>query len=407
MLHGWRVFPFALALALTTGCAPFSTEERLERLEAQMQVTQVYDLRIANVEDRLTLLEQDLGRSRSQDAVPAGAPAGKAEPVLMTAPRRVEPYATEPAPAPRKVEPRAIEPAAVAPRMIEPDTPVPVAAMPEASAPGRAVPAPIAPLHDLTGSTVSPGRPVFDFGVPLPPPPPGKPADEPRNAGDTAPSASASSAGSVEAALADLGSDAAETLASRPSSASAAPSSPSPSVSPAAQAELSDPPPGYTHGPRRVEPSVSLALPDRPEAGASARTAAGRLEPKRSAASPKAAYDRALALFESRKYTESKAAFEAFAAANPKSSLMPNALYWMGECLYSQGDYSGSIFKFKDVAGNYPTHHKAAAALLKAGYAYAQLGDMNNARFYWQMLTHDFPGSTEAKLAAKRMESGR
>ena len=122
-----------------------------------------------------------------------------------------------------------------------------------------------------------------------------------------------------------------------------------------------------------------------------------------SAAAPQAAYDTALALFEGKKYKEAKTAFEAFIAANPGHSLRPNAQYWAGECQYSQGDYSGAILNFTDVAGSYPTHPKAAAALLKAGYAYANLGDQENARFYWQMLRHDFPKSSEARLAAKRM----
>ena len=81
-------------------------------------------------------------------------------------------------------------------------------------------------------------------------------------------------------------------------------------------------------------------------------------------------------------------------------------MYWQGECLYSQGKYDSSIIIFKDLAGKYPKHPKAAAALLKAGFAYAQIRDMENARFYWQILIDDFPQSEPAKIARKRLAQG-
>jgi tol-pal system protein YbgF len=118
-----------------------------------------------------------------------------------------------------------------------------------------------------------------------------------------------------------------------------------------------------------------------------------------------AAYDAALNLYYKGQYGESAKAFTDFLSRYPGTGLTPNALYWQGECYYSEGKYDTAILSFKDVAGKFPKHDKAAAALLKAGYAYAQLKDMNNARFYWQILLDDFPGSTPARLARERMES--
>ncbi len=58
------------------------------------------------------------------------------------------------------------------------------------------------------------------------------------------------------------------------------------------------------------------------------------------------------------------------------------------------------------MVSKYPGHPKAAAALLKAGYAYESLNDGANARFYWQILLDDYPGSAPAALARKRMAQG-
>lgn len=118
---------------------------------------------------------------------------------------------------------------------------------------------------------------------------------------------------------------------------------------------------------------------------------------------PKAAYDAALSLYYKGQYAQSQEAFSAFMAEHPSSSLTPNALYWKGECLYSLGKFDQAILAFKDVAGKYPKHDKAAAALLKAGYSYAELKDMGNARFYWQLLVDDFPASAPAGLARQRL----
>lgn len=114
-------------------------------------------------------------------------------------------------------------------------------------------------------------------------------------------------------------------------------------------------------------------------------------------------YNAAYALYEKGDYAGAQRAFADFAAASPGDSLVPNAIYWQGECQYSLRKYDSAIFFFQDVINKYPNHAKAAAALLKAGYSYERLNDMANARFYWQILIDDFPKSAPAALARKRL----
>jgi len=127
--------------------------------------------------------------------------------------------------------------------------------------------------------------------------------------------------------------------------------------------------------------------------------------PKKGAtSSAQRAYDTALALYNTEKYNESRAAFEGFTAKYPKSDLVPNALYWKGETYYSQKDFAQAILSFKEVTGRYPKHAKAAAALLKIGMSYDKVGDSDNAIFYLRALVEDFPKSDPAKMARKELK---
>lgn len=117
----------------------------------------------------------------------------------------------------------------------------------------------------------------------------------------------------------------------------------------------------------------------------------------------KSGYDAALARYNKGDYAGAEKGFAAFLQSSPGSPLAANALYWQGECQYSLGKYDNAIMLFQNVATKYPKHDKAAAALLKVGYSYERLRDMDNARFYWQILLDDFPHSAPAELARKRM----
>ncbi len=126
--------------------------------------------------------------------------------------------------------------------------------------------------------------------------------------------------------------------------------------------------------------------------------------PKPTPKTDKGAYEAALAMQEAGKYAESRKAMTAFMEAYPKSAYVPNALYWIGESHYSQSQWDQAILSFKDVAARFPKHAKAADALLKLGMSYEQLKDKDNARFHYEALIEDFPGSRAAGLAKSKLD---
>ena len=125
--------------------------------------------------------------------------------------------------------------------------------------------------------------------------------------------------------------------------------------------------------------------------------------PKPAPKTEKGAYEAALALQEAGKNAESRKAMAAFLESYPSSVYVPNALYWIGESYYSQLQWEQAILSFKDVASRFPKHAKAADALLKLGMCYEKLKDKDNARFHYEALIEDFPGSRAAGLAKTRL----
>ena len=179
-------------------------------------------------------------------------------------------------------------------------------------------------------------------------------------------------------------------------------------------------PQGGQAGAKRPEvisrPGIPAYYDDAPKKGGKAVSAPAKTPPAQKGGTPQkgealpknlrsgnAAYDAALASYYAHDYTTALARFSAFIEHSPQGKLVPNAMYWMGESLYSKGDFSGAIVQLKKVASQFAKHPKAADALLKIGMAYERLKDMENARFYWQILVDDFPASSAAKVAKKRL----
>lgn len=100
--------------------------------------------------------------------------------------------------------------------------------------------------------------------------------------------------------------------------------------------------------------------PAQPETGAPAEA-----PPAASNGNDRADYDAAFKALKAGDYVKSSRGFKAFIDRWPKSTLIPNARYWLGESYYATGNYEMAATQFKQVVDTYPTHPKAADAALK------------------------------------------
>ncbi len=116
-------------------------------------------------------------------------------------------------------------------------------------------------------------------------------------------------------------------------------------------------------------------------------------------------YEAASRLLEQKDYRGSINRFKEFLKKYPKSDYADNAQYWIGECYYALREFDQAILEFDTVRRNYPKGDKVPAALLKQGFAFAELGDKVDARLILQELINRYPQSSEAARAKQKLKT--
>ncbi len=148
-------------------------------------------------------------------------------------------------------------------------------------------------------------------------------------------------------------------------------------------------------------PSAPAAAAAGVAAGA-ALAAPGAPAPGR-AAEPTQLYNAAYEDYLRANYDLAIQGFRDYAKRYADTDLADNALYWIGECYYSKKSYKEAIDAFTQLLNTYKTSDKAAAALLKKGLAYLELGDRSQAVINLQYVLYEHPGTKEAELARSRL----
>jgi tol-pal system protein YbgF len=97
------------------------------------------------------------------------------------------------------------------------------------------------------------------------------------------------------------------------------------------------------------------------------------------------------------------AEFNALLSKNPKGEYANNAQYWLGEAYRVNQDVDSARKAFNSVIENYPGSSKVPDALLKLGTIETEQKNPAKAREYLTRVTLDFPSSTAARLAAKKL----
>ncbi len=97
--------------------------------------------------------------------------------------------------------------------------------------------------------------------------------------------------------------------------------------------------------------------------------------------------------------------FENFINRFPDSGNADNARFWIADSYYMDKWYEKAILEYQKVLEQYPDSNKTAAALLKQGYAFAELGEKANARLILRELIKKSPESNEAKYAAEKLKT--
>lgn len=116
-------------------------------------------------------------------------------------------------------------------------------------------------------------------------------------------------------------------------------------------------------------------------------------------------YETAWRTLDKKDYKAAIVRFKEFIKKYPKSILAGNAQYWIGESHYALREFDLAIIEFDAVRRRYPQGEKVPAALLKQGFAFAELGEKVNARLILQEVVEKYPQSAEAVRARQRLKS--
>lgn len=116
-------------------------------------------------------------------------------------------------------------------------------------------------------------------------------------------------------------------------------------------------------------------------------------------------FETALSLFRGGKYKEAQAAFEGFVATYPKSSLLPNATYWLASSLYQQRQFDKAAELYGKVPANWPNDPKAPDALLARANAQVEAKDVKGAIQTLEALIQKYPTSPAADNGRTRLKT--
>lgn len=115
-------------------------------------------------------------------------------------------------------------------------------------------------------------------------------------------------------------------------------------------------------------------------------------------------YESAWRSFEKKDYQAAVGRFRDFLKKNPKTRLAAAAQFWLGESYFALKEFEKAIVAYDEVR-RFPQTDKVAAALLRQGIAFGELGEKLNARLVLQELVEKFPQSAEAPRAKQRLKA--
>jgi tol-pal system protein YbgF len=96
--------------------------------------------------------------------------------------------------------------------------------------------------------------------------------------------------------------------------------------------------------------------------------------------------------------------FQIYLEQFPESPLADNALYWIGECYFSQENYETAVDQFNQLILQFPEGDKMPAAYLKKGISLVNLDREEEALSVFRLLISKFPLEEETKIAQEKIK---
>lgn len=102
-------------------------------------------------------------------------------------------------------------------------------------------------------------------------------------------------------------------------------------------------------------------------------------------------YQQALESFYAMKYQQAQTMWAEFVKGFPKDPLVPNAIFWQGECFFQMQDYANAVLTYQKVIEDHSSSNKYTAALLKQGISFFKLKKDQAGKLVLEDLIKKFP----------------
>ena len=125
------------------------------------------------------------------------------------------------------------------------------------------------------------------------------------------------------------------------------------------------------------------------------------------ATAPMDDFHRAYRAYSNKDFMVALGGFSRFVKEYPEHEYADDAMYWSGECFFSQGKMLKAIGQNERLLRRYPRSDKTASALYRIGFVYDQLHDRERAGEYYFKVVEMHPGTQAARKASLRVAAIR
>ncbi len=115
-------------------------------------------------------------------------------------------------------------------------------------------------------------------------------------------------------------------------------------------------------------------------------------------------YQLAFELLKDENYETARDSFIEFIRLYQDSDFVDDAKYWLGETYYAQRFFTQALKEFEEVLTKFPNSGKIPEALLKKGFCYFELGEVEKSRQLLKSVVNQYPDSSVSRLAVQKLK---
>ena len=120
--------------------------------------------------------------------------------------------------------------------------------------------------------------------------------------------------------------------------------------------------------------------------------------------SPQEIYNMAYADYLKGNYALAIDGFKIYLDNFSQSPFADNALYWIGECYFSQKEYEKAISRYNELILNFPLGDKVPAAYLHKGISLIEMDRNEEALSVFKLMVSKYPLEEETKIAQEKIK---